>query len=130
MIVILGVAKDRLQAGIVVRAELREQGWSGGTIVDLGTRDQDRHQQAQSVNQHVALATLDFLAPVVAPFFASHLGGFDRLTIDARSTRRGVPSRCLPYLLSYCRQHRGPGSIIPPLDEVVIDRALGQQIMG
>jgi hypothetical protein len=50
MIVILGIAKDRLQAEIVVRADLREQGRSGGSSVNLGTRNQDRQEQAQGID--------------------------------------------------------------------------------
>src|SRR4051794_26173471 len=41
MIMILGITKDRFQAWIVVWTDLREQCRRGGSIVDLGTRDQD-----------------------------------------------------------------------------------------
>jgi len=50
---------------------LREQGQSGGSIVDIGTRNQDGHQQTQSIDQQMPLASLDFLAAVVAAVFAS-----------------------------------------------------------
>ena len=47
MIVIFVVAKDRLQARIVAGTDLREQSRSGGSIVDIGTRNPDGQQQAQ-----------------------------------------------------------------------------------
>src|SRR3989442_5135606 len=65
MIVIFAIAKDRLQAGIVVRTDLREQGRSGGSIVDIGTRNPDGQQQPQSIDQHLPLASPAFLSPLV-----------------------------------------------------------------
>ena len=71
------------------------------------------------------LASLDFLAAVVAPVFAADLGGLHRLTIDARRAGGGLPSRRPAHLLPHGRQHFAPSPVIAPLGEVVIDRALG-----
>ena len=60
MVVILGIAKDRLQAGKVLQTDLREQCRRGRSIIDLGARKQDGHQQAQGIDQQMPLASRDF----------------------------------------------------------------------
>src|SRR5882724_9222979 len=129
-IIIFGSATDCLQAGTVVRTDLREQGRSGGAIVNLGARNQARQQQAQGSDQHMPLASLDFLAAVVAAVCAADLGGLHRLTSAARRAGRGLTSGCPADLRPHCRQQRGPGPLIAPLDKVGVDRALRQQILG
>src|SRR5262249_19070766 len=68
-------------------------------------------------------------ATVIAAFLASALGGLHRLTINARRTRRRLPSRFPPDPLPQDRQHLGPCPVIAPLGEIVIPAAFGQHVM-
>src|ERR687887_2765678 len=77
----------------------------------------------------MSLAPLDFFATVIPPLGAPHLGGLDGLTVDARDTGGGLTSRCYARAFAQGRDHLGPGPVVAPLRKVVIDRALGQQIM-
>src|SRR5262245_56750843 len=75
------------------------------------------------------LAPFDFLAPVVAAFFASDLRGLHGLTIDTRRARGGLSPRLPAHPLSQSSQYLGPGPVLAPLREIVIDAALGQQVL-
>src|SRR5438128_8461318 len=75
LIVILGIAKDRLQAWEILWIDSRKQVHRASAIINMGARDQDGQQQAQSIDQQMPLATLDFLAAVIAAVLASNLGG-------------------------------------------------------
>src|SRR5262245_63675669 len=75
------------------------------------------------------LAPLDFFAPVIPPLGAPHLGGLDGLTVEARDTGGGLTPRCYARAFAQDRDHLGPGPVIAPWRNRVIDRALGQQIM-
>src|SRR5919198_244273 len=75
------------------------------------------------------LASFNFLAPIVPALGASHLGGLDRLAIDARGTRGRLAPRRPAGAFAPGLDQLGPGPVIAPLRKVVIDRALGQQIM-
>src|SRR5262245_44261570 len=77
----------------------------------------------------MALAPVDLLAAIIPALGTAHLGGLDRLTIDARSTRGGRASRGHAGLLAQGGDHLGPGSVVAPLGKVVIHGALGQQVV-
>ena len=129
MIVILAIAKDDGEPRELVGADLGEEFDGGGPIIERGARDQDDEQQPDRVNQHRAFAPANSLAPIIPPLRASHFRRLDRLTVDAG----GTGSRLAPFLDAYaCAQEAddlGPRAVIPPLRKVVVDRALGEQIM-
>src|SRR5712692_10401719 len=128
-IVILVIAKDRLQAWEVLRIDLRKQVHRASSIIDLGARTQDGQQQTQGIDPHMPLATLDFLAPVVTTFLASDLRGLPRLTVNARRAWRGLPPGFSADLFPHRRQHLGPCPISAPLGKIVRHAAFGQQVL-
>jgi hypothetical protein len=77
----------------------------------------------------MSLAPVDFLAAIIPALGASHLGGLDRLTIDARGTGGGVAPCFHADLLAQGLDHLGPGPVVAPLGKVVIHGTLGQQIV-
>src|SRR5512135_3808847 len=68
------------------------------------------------------------LAPVVAPL-ASHLGPLDRLAVEAPGTGARLPAVRHPDLLPEGVPDPLPSAVVPPRGEVVVDRALGRQVM-
>ena len=79
--------------GTVLGTDLRQQVARRNAIINIGARNHDGQQQTQGIDQQMPLTSLDFLAPVLAPGFASDLRGLHRLTIDARRAGGGLPSR-------------------------------------
>src|SRR6266446_10803533 len=75
------------------------------------------------------LPPVDFLAAIIPALRASHLGGLDRLAIDARGTGRGLASGVHTNPLAQGLDQLAPCPIVAPLRKVVIDSALGQQIV-
>src|SRR3954447_18706711 len=71
----------------------------------------------------------DLLPPVVAPTVGD-LGRLDRLAIDARHARAGVVTTGHTDLLPQGVHDLLPRAIVPPLGEVVVDGALGQEVVG
>src|SRR5262245_44362214 len=67
------------------------------------------------------LTPLNLLAAIISPLRTSHLGGLDRLTINAHGTGRGCAPRSHTGPLAQDLDHLGPCPIIAPLDKVVID---------
>ena len=76
------------------------------------------------------LAPVDLLAAIIPTLGTTHLGGLDRLAIDADGTRRGLAPRLHAGLLTQCLDHFFPCPIVAPLAKIVIDGAFGQQIVG
>ena len=129
MIVILAIAKDNGESRELVGAELGAEFDGGGPIIKRGARNQDHEQQPDRVDQHVAFAPVDFLAPIIPPFRASHFRRLDRLTVDAS----GTGSRRAPFLDAHlgtqAADDLGPRAVVPPLRKVVVDCTLGEQIL-
>ena len=75
------------------------------------------------------LAPFDFLAAVIPTLGATHLGGLDRLAIDAHGTGGGLAPRLHAGPLTQCLDHFFPCPVVAPLGKIVIDGAFGQQIM-
>src|SRR6476620_12566034 len=75
------------------------------------------------------LASFDLLPTIITTFLASHLRGLHRLTVDTRGTGRGLPPYFLTYSLAQRGQDLGPRSVLAPPREIVIDAALGQQVL-
>ena len=76
------------------------------------------------------LAPVDLLAAIIPTLGTTHLGGLDRLAIDADGARRGLAPRLHAGLLTQCLDHFSPCPVVAPLGKVVIDSAFGQQIVG
>src|SRR5215468_2606726 len=75
------------------------------------------------------LTPLALLAPIIPPLRAAHLGGLDRLTINAYGTGRGLASCRHTNPLAQDLDQLGPCPIVAPLHKVVVDGTLGQQIV-
>src|SRR3954452_18839100 len=71
---------------------------------------------------------IDLLAPVVA-LLTTDLGGFDRLTVDVGDPGCRFAPRSHPDLGAQGIDHPLPSAVIAPLGEVVIDGALGQEVV-
>src|SRR5215831_7411319 len=98
-------------------------------IIETRTGDQDGEQQAQRIDQQMALAPVDFLTAIVPALWAAHLGGLVRWAIDARGAGRGLAPGCHTSPLAQGLDQLGPCPIVAPPSKVVIDRTLGQQIV-
>ncbi len=77
----------------------------------------------------MAFATLEFLAPVVA-LGAADFRGLDGLGVDAGGAGVGISSGGLTDLATQGVHDLLPGAVVTPTCEVIIDSALGQQVMG
>src|SRR5215213_3839751 len=98
-------------------------------ILDVGGVDDDHQQQAQGVDQNVALAAVDLLAGVIASGPAG-FGGPHALAVDDASGRRGLPAGPLARRHDQLGVQYLPGSILPPAPEIAEHRALGRQLLG
>ena len=98
-------------------------------ILDVGGVDDDHQQQAQGVDQNVALAAVDLLAGVIA-FGPAGFGGPHALAVDDASGRRGLPAGLLARRHDQLGVQDLPGSILPPAPEIAEHRALGRQLLG
>jgi len=98
-------------------------------ILDVGGVDDDHQQQAQGVDQNVALAAVDLLAGVIASGPAG-FGGPHALAVDDASGRRGLPAGLLARRHDQLGVQYLPGSILPPAPEIAEHRALGRQLLG
>ena len=126
---ILVIGKDRFETRIVVQIDLLEQLRGRHAIIQPRSRDQQGHQQAQGIDDHMPLAPLDLLAAIIAALGTAHLRRFDRLAVDARRTGRGLPTRLPAGLLAQRRQQLGQRAIVTPPRKVVVHSTLGQQIV-
>src|SRR5215208_1057343 len=98
-------------------------------ILDVGGVDDDHQQQAQGVDQNVALAAVDLLAGVIASG-AAGFGGPHALAVDDASGRRGLPAGLLARRHDQLGVQYLPGSVLPPAPEIAEHRALGRQLLG
>src|SRR5262245_64145624 len=92
-------------------------------------RDEHGEQQSPCIAPQRPLAPLDFSATVIPPLGAPHLGGLDRLPVDARGPGGGLAPRYYARAFAQGLDHLGPGPVVAPWRKVVIDRALGESIM-
>src|SRR5919198_3262021 len=130
MVVILLIRKDRHETWQVLGRDVAEQERGGHAIIEPGTGNEDGEQQSQRIDQEMPLAPFDFLATVIPALGATHLGGLDRLAIDACGTRGRLAPRCDARAFAQGLDDLGPGPVVAPLRKVVIDGALGEQFMG
>ena len=129
MVVVLAVPEDRLQPQKLLGGDLREQLRSGRAVVDARGGDQHRDQQTERIDQQMPLPTLDFLAAVVAPLFPADLGRLHRLAVDAGRAGGRVAARRDANLRPQRVDQLLPRAVVAPLGKVVVDRALGKQVV-
>src|SRR6266852_1381827 len=125
VIVIRLLRKDRDETWKVVWLDLTEQDRCRHPSIQPGTRHEDGQQQAQRIDQQMPLAAVAFLATIIPTLGASHLGGLDRLALNAGGTGGGLTPRCHAGPFAQGLDQLGPCSIVAPLGKVVIDSALG-----
>src|SRR5215813_12859811 len=124
MVVILLIGKDRDETWIGPRCDEAEQGWGCHPIIEASTGNEHGEQPSPRIDQQMALTPLHFLAAIIAALRASHRGGLDRLTVDARGTRGGFAPCCHAGPLAQGRAHLVPGPVVAPRGKVVIHGAL------
>src|SRR5262249_13142565 len=86
MVVILLIRKDRHETRQVVGRHVAEQERRRHAITEPGTGDEHGEPQSQRIDPQMPLAPLDVFATVIPPLGAPHLGGLDRLTVEAYDT--------------------------------------------
>ena len=129
VIVILLIRKDRDETRKVVWHDVAEQERCRHPIIETRTGNEDGQQQASRIDQQMPLASFDFLAPIIPARGASHLGGLDRLPLDAGGTGCGLAPRCHAGTCTQGLHHLGPRPVVAPLGKVVRGGALGQSIV-
>lgn len=102
----------------------------GGTVVESRGSHHDGHQQTQRIDQQMPLPPLDFLAAVVTALLAADLGRLHRLAVDADGTGSRFAAFRGANLAAERIDHVLPGAVVAPLGEVVVDGALGEQVVG
>jgi len=129
VMVILLLRTDRDETRKVVWLDLAEQGRGRHTIIEICTGNEDRKPQAQRSDQQMPLAPVDFLATILPALGASHLGGLDRLALDARGTGGGLAPRFHAGPFAQRLDQLCPCPVVAPLGKGVIHGALGEQIV-
>ena len=89
--------------------------------------DHDGQQQTQGIDDEMPLPTGDLLPPIKTAF-PSLLRGFDRLTVDAAGTGRGIPAGRLAHLGPQDLMDPFPRAIPPPAAEIVVNRPPGGKV--
>ena len=87
---ILHVSKNGLKARKLVRGDVAEQVWGRHAIIEARTGNEDGKQQPPGIDQEMPFTPVDFLAAILPALGATHLGGLDRLAIDADGARSGL----------------------------------------
>jgi hypothetical protein len=129
VMVILLIRTDRAETRKVVWRDMAEQSQCRNALIHSGTRHHDGNQHAQRIDQQMPRAPCDFLPAVIPALGTSHLGGLDRLALDAGGTGGWLASRFHTGPFSQCLDQPGPGSVVAPLGTGVLSGALGQYIV-
>ncbi len=130
MIMILIVCPNRLQTRLRRTVKLRDDRPRRHGIIDARKRDADSHQQAKRIDHDVPLSPRDFLAAVVSAAFTCLRAG-NRFGIEATGTGELISLSRIgsaDQLHDMGVQTIQPAFVSPPF-EVIVDRALGQQVM-
>jgi len=123
---------QRVVAVLVVRPQLGQPGErplgqllkhsrGGRPVVRRGTRDRHRQDQPERIHDEMPLAAVESLAAVIA-VRAADLGRLDGLAVDTPGRGRRVSARPAADLAPEDAIEGRPGPVVPPLDEVVVDR--------
>src|SRR3954454_11769047 len=84
-------------------------------------------QIALRINEQVALAALDLLAPIV-PTWSTHLGGLHALAVDDRRCGLRSPANPTAVALAQRLGHVLPGAVLAPL-RIVIENGAARGIL-
>jgi hypothetical protein len=98
-------------------------------IGDIGRVHDGATEQALGIDQQMALAAVDFLAPIIAPG-AAHGGRFDRWAVDDRRPRLRVTARLDPGADTECRVQPLPQALQAPEPAVMGDRWPRRHVVG
>jgi hypothetical protein len=107
--------------------DVAPQEWGWHAIRAPGPGEEHGEPPSHWIAPPMALAPLDCFATGRPPLGASHRGGLDGLTGEARDTGGGLTSRCYARAFAQARDPRGPGPGIAPWRQIVLNRALGPQ---
>jgi len=129
MIRIRLIRTDRDETRNVLWRDVAEQERCRHTIIETDTGHHDGQSQAQRIDPQMPLTPVDFLAAILPALWASHLGGLDRLALDACGTGGGLAPGFHTRPLASGLAQLGPCPIVAPLGTGVIDGTLGQHIM-
>src|SRR3712207_7838460 len=78
----------------------------------------------------MALSAFDLLSSVVAAFFSTYAGRFDRLGVHYRCAGLRVPLEANSHSFAEGGVHPLPGSVQPPGAEVVVDSLPWWEVVG
>ena len=126
MIVILLIRKDRAETRKVLWRDVAEQDRCRHTIIESCTGNENGKQQPQRIDQEMPFTPVDFLAAIIPTLGATHLGGLDRLAIDADGARGGLAPCLHAGLFAQGFDQFCPGPIVTPLGKIVLDDAFGE----
>src|SRR5687767_10083225 len=123
------IRQDRAETGQGLGRDEVEPGGGCAPSIETGTGQEDRTQPPQRVDQQMALAPCDFLAPISPALRATACGGLHRWPLATRRPGGGGAPRSDACLLAQGGAPCPPGPLVVPRGPVVVDRTLGQQIM-
>lgn len=129
MMMILHVGKNGLKARKIVRGDVAEPLRGRHAIIESCTGNEDGKQQPQCIDQEMAFTPFDLFAAIIPPLGSTHLGGLDRLAIDADGARGGLAPGLYTDLFAQGFDQFFPGPIVAPLGKVVIDGTFGESIV-
>ena len=129
MIVILLVRKNRAETRKVLWRDVAEQNRCRHALIESCTGNADGKQQPQRLDQERPLTPCDVLAAILPTLGATHLGGLDRLALDADGAWGGLAPCWHAGLCAQGFDQFFPGPIVAPLGKVVLDGAFGEEIV-
>ena len=107
---------------LTLTEEAGQQLSSAIPVLEVGGQHGHQQQQANCVHQDVALASIDFLARVVASLVAA-LRASDALTVDDPRTGVAISSSRNAHVFATMSVNGHPKPIALPQSEIVIDRS-------
>jgi len=123
---ILHIGKHGRKARTIVRGAVAEQVRGCHAIIEFSPGNEDGHQQPSRIDQEMAFTPVDFLPPIIPTGRATHLGGLDRLALEADGARGGLAPCGHARLFAPCFEQSFPGPIVAPWGKGVIDGAYGE----
>jgi hypothetical protein len=126
--VVDGVSPDQADAAAGL-AQVPQQRPGGVAVLDGGGSDHHGQQQAQRIHGDVPFPAVHLLGVIPAPGGPGHrIGGADRLGVDHRCGRLGLPPRGLADLGAQRVVQPGQGAVIAPGREVPVHRPPGREV--
>ena len=113
----------------MIRRQTTQDLGSDRSVIKSRRRNDHDQQQAQAVNDDVTLHPGDLLAAIMTPR-TPDLAPLDRLAVDRGDPRCRVVASGDPDLSDQGVLDLVPGAVVPPVSEVVVDGALGGEVVG